>query len=100
MNRPAPYGNSCPRTRRLSIAPAPPVVARGTRLLVEVGAEEIRGDCDAANTAMVMAFEREGYACLVNRPAGATEERARGAEHRGFHPAESRPKVRLGPPRP
>ncbi|MEV2235313.1 GNAT family N-acetyltransferase [Streptomyces phaeochromogenes] len=37
------------------------VVARGTRLLVEAGAEEIRGDCDAANTAMIMAFERAGY---------------------------------------
>ncbi|MGW2588740.1 GNAT family N-acetyltransferase [Streptomyces sp. NPDC001515] len=43
------------------------VVARGTRLLVEAGAEEIRGDCDAANTAMVKAFERAGYENFADR---------------------------------
>ncbi|WP_405403744.1 GNAT family N-acetyltransferase [Streptomyces sp. NBC_01104] len=43
------------------------VVARGTRLLVEAGAEEIRGDCDAANTAMIMAFERAGYENFADR---------------------------------
>ncbi|MFE4695981.1 GNAT family N-acetyltransferase [Streptomyces sp. NPDC056738] len=43
------------------------VVARGTRLLVEAGAEEIRGDCDAANTAMITAFERAGYENFADR---------------------------------
>ncbi|TXS04808.1 GNAT family N-acetyltransferase [Streptomyces sp. col6] len=43
------------------------VVARGTRLLVEAGADEIRGDCDAANTAMIMAFERAGYENFADR---------------------------------
>ncbi|MFE6976307.1 GNAT family N-acetyltransferase [Streptomyces sp. NPDC057682] len=43
------------------------VVARGTRLLTEAGAEEIRGDCDAANTAMIKAFERAGYENFADR---------------------------------
>ncbi|MFI6938607.1 GNAT family N-acetyltransferase [Streptomyces sp. NPDC050418] len=43
------------------------VVARGTRLLVEAGAEEIRGDCDAANIAMITAFERAGYENFADR---------------------------------
>jgi ribosomal protein S18 acetylase RimI-like enzyme len=37
------------------------LVRRGTELLVESGATEIRGDCDRANIGMVKAFERAGY---------------------------------------
>lgn len=43
------------------------VVARGTHLLVEAGATEIRGDCDAANIAMFRGFQRCGYDNFVNR---------------------------------
>lgn len=43
------------------------VVARGTRILAENGATEIRGDCDAANIAMYKGFERGGYENFANR---------------------------------
>lgn len=43
------------------------VVARGTRVLAAHGAAEIRGDCDAANTAMAKAFARAGYADFAAR---------------------------------
>ncbi|GGO21244.1 GNAT family N-acetyltransferase [Micromonospora parathelypteridis] len=43
------------------------VVARGTRILAENGATEIRGDCDAANIAMFKGFERAGYHNFANR---------------------------------
>ncbi|WP_234441882.1 GNAT family N-acetyltransferase, partial [Streptomyces sp. WM6386] len=43
------------------------VVARGSRLLVEAGTEEIRGDCDAANTSMITAFERADYENFADR---------------------------------
>ncbi|WP_433302145.1 GNAT family N-acetyltransferase [Actinoplanes sp. CA-030573] len=43
------------------------VVARGTRVLRDAGAAEIRGDCDADNTAMVKAFQRAGYRNFTNR---------------------------------
>ncbi|MFF7178257.1 GNAT family N-acetyltransferase [Streptomyces sp. NPDC008121] len=42
-------------------------VARGTRILAAHGAEEIRGDCDAANTAMAKAFTRAGYENFADR---------------------------------
>jgi RimJ/RimL family protein N-acetyltransferase len=43
------------------------VVARGTRILTADGATEIRGDCDAGNTAMFKAFQRAGYRNFANR---------------------------------
>ncbi|MFD7712540.1 GNAT family N-acetyltransferase [Streptomyces sp. NPDC059785] len=43
------------------------MVARGTRVLVENGAGEIRGDCDAANLAMAKGFERAGYENFASR---------------------------------
>ncbi|SDK16274.1 GNAT family N-acetyltransferase [Streptomyces indicus] len=43
------------------------VVARGTRVLLDSGADEIRGDCDAANVAMVKAFARAGYENFAER---------------------------------
>lgn len=43
------------------------VVARGTRILAAHGATEIRGDCDAANAAMVKGFERSGYRNFADR---------------------------------
>jgi RimJ/RimL family protein N-acetyltransferase len=43
------------------------VVARGTRILADAGATEIRGDCDVANTAMYKAFQRAGYHNFANR---------------------------------
>lgn len=43
------------------------VVARGTRVLRDAGAGEIRGDCDAANIGMVKAFQRAGYRNFANR---------------------------------
>lgn len=46
---------------------SPAIVARGTAILAEAGAEVIRGDCDAANTAMVRGFERAGYRNFTNR---------------------------------
>lgn len=42
-------------------------VVRGTRVLAASGATEIRGDCDAANTAMAKAFGKAGYANFANR---------------------------------
>lgn len=42
-------------------------VVRGTRILAASGAEEIRGDCDAANTAMAKAFTRAGYENFADR---------------------------------
>ncbi|EPH44668.1 GNAT family N-acetyltransferase [Streptomyces aurantiacus] len=42
-------------------------VVRGTRILAANGAEEIRGDCDAANTAMAKAFTRAGYENFADR---------------------------------
>lgn len=43
------------------------VVARGTRVLRDAGADEIRGDCDAANIGMFKAFQRAGYRNFANR---------------------------------
>lgn len=43
------------------------VVARGTKILAENGAAEIRGDCDAANIAMYKGFQRAGYNDFANR---------------------------------
>jgi RimJ/RimL family protein N-acetyltransferase len=43
------------------------VVARGTRILADDGATEIRGDCDAANIGMFKAFQRCGYVNFANR---------------------------------
>ncbi|MFD9075750.1 GNAT family N-acetyltransferase [Streptomyces lasiicapitis] len=42
-------------------------VVRGTRILAANGAQEILGDCDAANTAMAKAFTRSGYENFANR---------------------------------
>jgi RimJ/RimL family protein N-acetyltransferase len=43
------------------------VVARGTQVLVDAGAGEIRGDCDAGNIGMLKAFQRAGYRTFANR---------------------------------
>lgn len=43
------------------------VVARGTRILVENGATEIRGDCDIRNIAMYKGFQRAGYDNFADR---------------------------------
>ncbi|MEU5665559.1 GNAT family N-acetyltransferase [Streptomyces longwoodensis] len=43
------------------------VVARGTYVLAEAGCGEIRGDCDAGNTAMAKAFQRAGYRNFAHR---------------------------------
>ncbi|MEU6758498.1 GNAT family N-acetyltransferase [Streptomyces sp. NPDC046685] len=43
------------------------VVVRGTRILAAHGATEIRGDCDAANTAMAKAFGKAGYENFADR---------------------------------
>ena len=43
------------------------VVARGTRVLVDAGSDEIRGDCDAGNIGMFKAFQRAGYRNFANR---------------------------------
>ncbi|MFC6018935.1 GNAT family N-acetyltransferase [Plantactinospora solaniradicis] len=43
------------------------VVARGTRILVENGATEIRGDCDVENIAMYKGFQRAGYDNFADR---------------------------------
>jgi RimJ/RimL family protein N-acetyltransferase len=43
------------------------LVRRGTRLLLESGATEIRGDCDRDNIGMVKAFERAGYRQFARR---------------------------------
>ncbi|WP_030559325.1 GNAT family N-acetyltransferase [Streptomyces aureocirculatus] len=43
------------------------VAVRGTRVLAANGATEIRGDCDAANTAMAKAFVRAGYDNFADR---------------------------------
>ncbi|KAJ3482381.1 hypothetical protein NLG97_g7583 [Lecanicillium saksenae] len=42
-------------------------VNRSTKILTNVGAEVIRGDCDTANIGMVRGFERGGYSNFVNR---------------------------------
>jgi RimJ/RimL family protein N-acetyltransferase len=46
---------------------APQLVRRGTERLLESDAEEIRGDCDLDNVAMVKAFERAGYERFARR---------------------------------
>jgi ribosomal protein S18 acetylase RimI-like enzyme len=46
---------------------APRLVRRGTERLIESGADEIRGDCDRDNVAMVRAFERAGYEQFARR---------------------------------
>jgi RimJ/RimL family protein N-acetyltransferase len=46
---------------------APQLVRRGTEQLLESGADEIRGDCDLDNVAMVKAFERAGYEQFARR---------------------------------
>jgi ribosomal protein S18 acetylase RimI-like enzyme len=43
------------------------LVRRGTELLVESGAAEIRGDCDRDNVGMVKAFERARYDQFARR---------------------------------
>lgn len=43
------------------------VVARGTRILAQSGADEIRGDCDKDNPGIVKAFLRNGYDNFTNR---------------------------------
>jgi ribosomal protein S18 acetylase RimI-like enzyme len=43
------------------------LVRRGTELLIESGATEIRGDCDRDNIGMVKAFERAGYDQFARR---------------------------------
>ena len=43
------------------------LVRRGTELLVGSGADEIRGDCDRDNVAMVKAFERAGFDQFARR---------------------------------
>ncbi|MFI6761837.1 mycothiol acetyltransferase [Micromonospora sp. NPDC050417] len=43
------------------------VVARGTAILAEDGATEIRGDCDVENIAMFKGFQRAGYDNFANR---------------------------------
>lgn len=43
------------------------VVARGTRILADQGADEIRGDCDRANVAMYKGFLRCGYRNFADR---------------------------------
>jgi ribosomal protein S18 acetylase RimI-like enzyme len=43
------------------------LVRRGTEVLVESGATEIRGDCDRDNIGMVKAFERAGYRQFARR---------------------------------
>ena len=43
------------------------VVARGTHILVDNGATEIRGDCDTANVGMAKAFERAGFTTFARR---------------------------------
>ncbi|QES51337.1 mycothiol acetyltransferase [Streptomyces venezuelae] len=42
-------------------------VVRGTRILAAHGATEIRGDCDAANTAMAKAFRSADYENVADR---------------------------------
>jgi RimJ/RimL family protein N-acetyltransferase len=46
---------------------APQLVRRGTRRLLESGADEIRGDCDRDNIGMIKAFERAGYEEFARR---------------------------------
>jgi ribosomal protein S18 acetylase RimI-like enzyme len=45
------------------------LVERGTMHLARSGADEIRGDCDRDNPAMVKAFERAGYEQFARRRA-------------------------------
>jgi GNAT superfamily N-acetyltransferase len=49
------------------------LVERGTERLIESGEDEIRGDCDRDNVAMVKAFERAGFEQFARR---RTYERA------------------------
>jgi RimJ/RimL family protein N-acetyltransferase len=46
---------------------APQLVRRGTERLLASGGDEIRGDCDLDNVAMVKAFERAGYEQFARR---------------------------------
>lgn len=46
---------------------SPQLVQRGTVKLLESGVDEIRGDCDRDNVAMVKAFERAGYQEFARR---------------------------------
>jgi RimJ/RimL family protein N-acetyltransferase len=46
---------------------APQLVRRGTKRLLESGADEIRGDCDRDNIGMIKAFERAGYEEFARR---------------------------------
>jgi ribosomal protein S18 acetylase RimI-like enzyme len=46
---------------------APRLVRRGTERLLDSGVDEIRGDCDLDNVAMVKAFERAGYEQFARR---------------------------------
>jgi ribosomal protein S18 acetylase RimI-like enzyme len=43
------------------------LVHRGTERLVNGGSDEIRGDCDRDNIAMVKAFQRAGYEQVARR---------------------------------
>ena len=43
------------------------LVRRGTEHLAATGVDEIRGDCDVGNVAMVKAFERAGYERFARR---------------------------------
>ena len=46
---------------------APQLVRRGTRRLLDSGANEIRGDCDRDNIGMIKAFERASYEEFARR---------------------------------
>jgi ribosomal protein S18 acetylase RimI-like enzyme len=59
------YVGVVPSQRRRGFASQ--LVERGTMHLVRAGAEEIRGDCDRDNPAMVKAFERAGYTQFARR---------------------------------
>ena len=43
------------------------LVRRGTKQLIESGAEENQGDCDLDDTGMVKGFERAGYEQFARR---------------------------------
>jgi ribosomal protein S18 acetylase RimI-like enzyme len=53
------YVGVVPEQRGRGLAPV--LVRRGTERLLESGVDEIRGDCDRDNVAMVKAFLRAGY---------------------------------------
>jgi ribosomal protein S18 acetylase RimI-like enzyme len=59
------YVGIVPELRRRGLAPQ--LVRRGTRRLLESGADEIRGDCDRDNIGMIKAFERAGYEEFARR---------------------------------